>query len=409
MRFLSRAAAVAAVLLVAACGNDSGDAPADAPANVTVTPGDSSVTVSWTAEPGLTYWVFSARADSITRDNFNQFSDPRILREATSPQIIGGLANGVTYSFIVNATRDGGPAGPASASLAAVPRLAGDTWVAGAPLLIGVNAVDLNAVAFAFGRYHAVGAGGAWFTSADAAAGSWTAGSPGTGSSANLNGIVASGSLVAVGDAGTILVSADGSTWAARTAVSSANLNDITASFGNFVAVGDDGSIVRSTDPASFAAVSSGSNAHLRGVAVTGTLYVALGDAGTLLTSNDAGQTWTARTSNTSATLRAAAVSFDGAVRVAVGDAGTVLISTDGGSTWSAQPALPGAPNLRRVVYGTQFIAVGDGGAVFFSRDGIAWTRASASGTSADLRGLMRGVALNYVAVGAGGANITAR
>ncbi len=400
MNLLRAAAVAAAALFLAACGDSSSDAPADAPANVTVTPGDTAVTVSWTTEPGLTYWVFSAQASSITRDNYLQFAGARITQPARSPQLITGLTNGVTYSFIVNATRDGGPAGPASPSISAVPRIAGGVWTPGTPL-----AADLNGLTFGFGKYHAVGAGGAWFTSSDAASGSWTAGSSGT--TVALNGIATGTNLIAVGDGGTIIGSADGTAWTARTSNTTANLNGIAALGSLFIAVGNDGTIRRSTDAGNWIAITSGTTAHLRGVGFAGPQTIAVGDGGTLLTSSDSGQNWTVRNSGVSANLYSLAASSASVLFVMVGDAGTVLTSTDG-STWTAQPPISGAPNLKRVVYGTQFIAVGDGGAVYTSADGTSWTQAT-SNTTADLRGLLRGIALNYVAVGTGGANITTR
>jgi hypothetical protein len=388
---------LAALALLASCGNsNSDDAPTAAPTGFAVAPGDTSVVVTWNMEPGLTYWIFSAAAPSITRDNYSRFAGANITQPAVSPQIIGGLANGTTYSFLINATRDGSAAGPATTSIAAVPRRAGETWTVGAPL-----AADLNAVSFFSGRYLAVGNGGALFSSTTGDGGTWTA-TP-SGVTVNLNGIVGGGLAVAVGDGGTVISSTDGTTWTPQTSGVSTRLNAITVGQGLFVVVGDGGVILRSSDGTTWQPSTSGTTQDLVGVTSLGTTLVALGANGTLLTSPD-GVTWTARTTGVTATLRHAAA---GASRfVAVGDAGTLITSTDT-ITWTVQTA-PTSQTLRRVVLGSRLVAAGDNGTVLLSDDGLTWTVAN-SGTTAQLRGLLRGIAFNYVAVGAGGANISSR
>lgn len=397
-RLIQRALVLATAALLSACGVNDDDAPRTAPTGFAVSAGDGSVLVTWDMEPGLTYWIFSAAAPAITRENYGQFAAARITQPATSPQLIAGLANGTTYSFAINASRGGSAAGPATASIAAVPRLAGGVWTAGAPL-----AADLNAIGFGVGRYLAVGAGGALFTRGGGVLDTaWTAGTSGT--SANLNGLVTAGLMVAVGDAGTILTSSDAVTWTARASGTGERLNAVAFGLLAYVAVGNDGTIVRSTDALTWNTVASGTTNALHGVALLGGTLVAVGANGTVLTSADGGSTWTAAVSGTSATLRAAAL---GAGRyVIVGDGGTILTGTDL-AAWSAA-ASPTLRDLRRVVFGSQFVAVGAGGTALTSVDGLAWAAAS-TGTSADLRGLARGVALDYLAVGSGGANLVSR
>jgi hypothetical protein len=396
-----RAAAIAAVTvamgMLASCGSSSEDDRPGVPTGVSVRAGDTAVTVTWNQEPGLTYWIFSAQASGISRDTYDQYPQARIVFPARSPQTIGGLTNGATYSFIINATRDGGPAGPATGSLSAVPRLAGAVWTAGTAL----GNVNLNAVTFGFGRYVAVGAGGAVFTSTSttAASGTWAAATSGT--PAELNGVVAGASLVAVGAGGTILTSTDGLAWTAVTSGVTTALNDVTLGGTAYVAVGSGGVILRSTDATTWAAVTSGTTADLFGVNFVNGQFVATGAGGTLLTSSD-GTTWTARTTGTTQALRSVAVSADR--YVAVGAGGTILNSPDL-VTWTAV-ASGTTQTLRRVVYGTQFIAAGDGGTALYG-NGATWA-AAGTGTTADLRGLMRGALYNYVAVGTGGANLNA-
>jgi len=392
-------ALLAAAALLVSCGSsNTEDAPTAAPTGLAVTAGDSSVVVTWNMEPGLTYWVFSAAAPSITRDTYKEFAGARITHPATSPQLITGLVNGTTYSFLINATRGGSAAGPATTSIAAVPRLAGSVWTAGTPL-----GADLNAIAFGVAKYIAVGAGGAVFTKGPALTDTtWTAATSGV--TANLNAIVASGVLVVVGDGGAIVTSSDTVTWTAKTSGTTVRLNGVMFGQGAYVAVGDGGTILRSTDATTWTAVTSGTTSNLYGVQLLGATMVAVGAGGTLLKSTDGGATWTAGTSGTTAALYGMVVT---ATRtVIVGDGGTILTSTDL-TTWTASTS-PTTQNLRRVVLGTQLVAVGAAGTILLSADGLAWTVAN-SGTTQDLRGLIRGVTLDYVAVGTGGVNLSAR
>lgn len=395
---------VAALSLLAACGGSkSDDAPATAPTGFSVEPADGGVIVRWNQEPGLTYWVFSAEAQSITRDDYNRFPSARITQPAVSPQFIGALTNGRFYAFLVNATQSGSPAGPSTVSLAAQPRPAGDTWTFGAPLSAGdLNAVASGGLATGGFKYVAVGAGGSVFTRPAAIDGNWTAASSGV--TATLNGLLGGGVLMAVGDAGTIITSSDGLTWTPRASGISSRLNSVAASGTVFVAVGDGGVILRSGDAATWSPVPSGSTADLYNiVAVSGTFYV-LGANGTLLKSSDGGSTWTATTTGTTAGLRA--LTFNSSRFVIVGDAGLILTSPDT-NTWTAVTPVT-TRNLRRAVFGSRFVAVGDAGTVLVSPDGLAWSVAN-SGSSADLRGLLLGSFGEFHAVGSAGANGIAR
>lgn len=393
-----RVALLAALALVASCGSNDDDAPEIAPTGLTVTAGDTSVVVTWDAEPGLTYWIFSAAADSITRDNYNKFPSARITQPATSPQLISSLANGTTYAFLINATKDGSPAGPSSTSVSAVPRLAGDTWTAVTPL----TTANLNAVAIGAGMYVTVGDGGAIFTRPATIDGSWTAATSGV--TANLNGIAGSGLTVAVGDGGTLLTSSDAATWAAGTSGVTTRLNGIAAGLGTYLAVGDGGVILRSTDATTWTVIVSGTTADLVGVALANSVFFALGADGSLRTSADYGLTWTPRASGVGTPLRAA--TYNGSLYVVVGDAGVIITSSDL-ETWTVQAA-PTTQALRRVIYGTRLIAAGAAGTILTSSDAQTWT-AVASGTTADLRGLLRGSTLEYIAVGAAGTTLISR
>ena len=57
-----------------------------------------------------------------------------VITKVRSPRAIGGLINGRTYSFSMNGRKDGGPGGPATPTVVAVPTLAGASWAVGEPL-----------------------------------------------------------------------------------------------------------------------------------------------------------------------------------------------------------------------------------------------------------------------------------
>ncbi|MGL4408394.1 MAG: hypothetical protein ACRCTU_08390, partial [Zoogloea sp.] len=48
---------LSAAALLASCGGGGGSS-ASAPQNVTVTAGDTQVTITWTQESGVTYWLW---------------------------------------------------------------------------------------------------------------------------------------------------------------------------------------------------------------------------------------------------------------------------------------------------------------------------------------------------------------
>lgn len=387
-------------LLLAACNQSS---PSDAPANVVVSPGDSQVVITWDQKPDLQYYVFVAAANSITTGDFSSgktaLPQSRIITPATSPFIISGLTNGTTYSFVLNATQNGGPAGPASASIAAVPRLAGTSWAAGKSL----GAFRLNSTNYGFSNYVSVGTGGSILTSVDGS--NWVVQK--SGSTADLNAVVYNGSgvkLAAVGNGGVILNSTDAITWTASTSNTAANLYGVTVSGTQYVAVGAAGVILTSTDGVNWSNQTSGTTKDLYAVAYLYNGYYAVGAAGTMLYSVD-GVNWVKLTSPTSNDLYGVAYAFTPNRFVAVGAKGTLLNSGDGVNWVSATPFT--SNNLYSVVGATQFVAVGSAGAINYSQDGLTWTSA-VSNTSSELRNVFFGVG-QYLAVGVNGSNVLSK
>lgn len=404
-RAIASFAAIIAVLLIAGCGG--GDS-APAPANVSLVAHDSSATIAWDQDPDVEYWVWVAAVPNVTSDTCAVSLGCVIFRGVSSPFLVTGLINGTTYSAVINGRTGGGPGGPDTPSISFVPRLAGATWSAGAPLGAGnlLGIAFTSATATVGNTFVAVGQGGSIFSSPDAL--TWTGRTSNVAT--NLNAVLYAGTVfVAVGDAGTIVTSPDGINWTTRTSGTANNLYGLTMAGTVMVAVGANGTILASSDGTTWAAASSGTTRDLYGIAsVVGGLYVAVGAQGTVLTSPD-GAAWTVRASPTSLDLRSAVYGLAGVV--AVGAAGTIVTSADG-TSWTAQTPI-GANSLASVTYGSQFIAVGTGGSIYTSLGGITW-QAAVSGTTNDLNAVApTGFAATlvraaYAAVGAAGTNLTA-
>ena len=407
-RLATLLASLAVALALTGCS--SGGSSSDAPSDFTVTAGDASVTATWTAVAGVEYWIFYAQGENVTTSNWVSLNG-RVLTKATSPQVITGLLNGTTYSFTINARKDGGPGGAGSPTVVATPRLSGNVWAPGPAIaserLAGITAGNVpdgvaNVAVATSGAIYLATNSGAYASQANPQAAN------------GLNAVTySSPGYVAAGGNGTVLQSVDGKAWTAVTSnTSQALLGAAAAGFGNYIVVGANGTIITSANGTDWTARDSGSTRHLRAVTYGGAQYLAVGDAGTILASANAAA-WVAAPALTSAGLRGVAhaalanTASDGTVSitnvyVAVGEGGTLLTSNDG-AAWTVRAPL-GSANLNAVIYGGQFVAVGDGGAIFTSPDGITWT-ARVSGTTRNLTALVRSLT-GYLVVGDGGASL---
>jgi hypothetical protein len=398
------------VLAIAAAGCGSKGSPADYPANFTVTPGDGAVTVSWTQVPGVEYWIFYGPGSDITTSNW-ALSGGSVIVEPNSPRVIGGLTNGRTYSFTINARTDGGPGGPGAPTQVAVPQLAGANWAVGAPLGTATLNGSSSGVGAAGYAVIAVGEGGGIHTSLNGAA--YTA--PANPSApVDLNAVGYGGiGWVAAGDNGSLLFTQDGTTWTAKTSGTTANLYGVTTlGSTGFVAIGGGGTILTSADATTWTAAVSGTTSDLYAAALGTTRYVVVGAGGTIVTTAD-GALWETTPSGVTNDLRGVAFAPIATVSegvtvvtnqyVAVGTGGMILTSNDG-LAWTVQPS-PTTADLYSVVYGTQFVAVGKGGGIYTSPDGKAWT-ARTSGTTNDLTTVVRTLT-GYTAYGAAGTNVS--
>jgi len=409
MRPLLALVAIACAVLLSGCygKGDSADPPAG---GLTAVPGDQLVTLTWQADSGVDYWLFWGPGSSV------DVTHPLFIKTGvTSPYVLGGLTNGVTYAFTINGRKNGGPGGSATPVVTAIPRPDGFVWQVGG----GAGTADLKGVAYGT-AYDAVGNGGALFQSTDgitwtAATGNWAAMAGGN----NMNAIVFTvNGFVAVGDAGLILYSADNTNWTAGTyavaPVPAPKLNALAGNGTRLVAVGDAGAIYYSDDNAvtwnAAAAVPAGTGNLYGVVSSTSGTWVAVGAAGTMITSTD-GSNWVAVTSVTPAIttdLRDVAVLPSTSLFTAVGVGGEVATSNDG-LVWTTEAIT--TSDLQAVassVLGTAlFAAVGRAGVAFTSFDGVNWT-ARTTGTASDLFAVVNGGG-QFVAVGQAGATVYSR
>jgi len=392
--------------LAAGCGGKGG--PANPPTDLAAEAGDGQVTLTWTMEPGVEYWVFYAPAPSISLSNWRDLPGVKYLLKQQSPAVISGLANGTSYAFTVNGRYDGGPGGAGAPSVSATPRLAGAVWTAGAAF----GSSTLNAAAYGklgtSNVFLTAGLAGTLASSPDGV--TWTA-LANPAPAADLYGVAlgGSGTAAAVGAGGVIVSTTDGAAWTADVSpVGSSLLALASNGSGAYVGVGVGGAVVHGS-AGSWNSGASGTLNDLRAVTYGNSMFVAVGAAGTVLTSTDGGASWTTRTSGTGAALLAVTYGTDASsgsgVFVAAGAGGVLLTSPDGLS-WTAQTPLP-VTAVNSLTWGTQFVLVGDGGIVYTSTDALTW-QVRTSGTAVNLKSVTHN-AFSYVAVGDAGTNLLAK
>ena len=131
-------------------------------------------------------------------------------------------------------------------------------------------------------------------------------------------------SFLAVGASGTLLTSADGTCWTARTSGTTNNLRALAYDgSGTTVMVGYSGTILTSSDNITWTSRTSGTTEHITNVTYSGSAFVATGASGTILGSSD-GITWADRTSSCGMTENMWAISIGSSVAVTAGDNGTI-------------------------------------------------------------------------------------
>lgn len=410
------AAAVGLALIVSGCGGGAGSSAAP-PTGFTVTPGNGQVVITWQGSAGVDYWLmYAATASAI--DMKNPPAGRVWVTSLSSPYVVSGLTNGVSYAFAMNGRSSGGPGGAQTASQSAIPHAAGRNWTAGTGAAGSLNGLTYGTSgADNLAYLVAVGDTGAIYKAADGVSQSiagytWNAVTTGPvldfkAATYGYSRYVAVGS----GSSNNITSSTDLSTWTPATytaGTSAAGLNAVASNGATLVAVGNSGTIFYSTNALNWTAASVPGTvtSNLLGVAYSSAngLWVAVGAGGAVLTSSDAGVSWSAVTSPAGGNALNSVAVTSGNVFVAVGAGGVVVRSTDG-ANWALQTPGPATTLYAVSTDSTQFIAVGAGGQAYTSLDGIAWT-AAITGTTADLKGVL-GSSSKYVAVGQVGTTLS--
>jgi photosystem II stability/assembly factor-like uncharacterized protein len=180
-----------------------------------------------------------------------------------------------------------------------------------------------------------------------------------------------SGAFVAVGNAGTIITSADGLSWSERNR-GGPNLQDVIPLGSGFLVVGKAGIILQgSANGQTWRLISSNTTRDLASVARFANGYIAVGRFGTLLTSSD-GNLWKSARSGTKENLWG--ISVGHRIAAAVGSEGTILTSPDG-LHWTKRESGVQSSLICVRWTGNRFVAVGYEGTVLTSPDGTTWTQ----------------------------------
>ncbi|MCP5045780.1 MAG: hypothetical protein GY940_01310 [bacterium] len=195
------------------------------------------------------------------------------------------------------------------------------------------------------------------------------------------------GQFVAVGDAGLIRTSSNGSSWTNRSSGTTRNIYAITYGGGQYVAVGYHGIILTSSNGSSWTERNpyTANGLSFTSVAYNGTnLYVAAGVSdpknginSRLVTSPD-GITWTERSSGTSAEFRG--MCYGNGKFVAAGSSGNIMYSSDG-INWTVN-GVTGVNNYSAIYAGGQFMLGGQNGRLYTSTNGTSWTKRSTGTTN---------------------------
>jgi len=400
--------ALATAIILAACGGSgNSNKPAPPVGGLTAVAGDSQVTLSWVQTPGVEYWIFAAPNNAnINLSNWLATSGSIYRMKVTSPFVVTGLSNGTPYSFFLTGRINGGAGGDATPTVTVSPRLAGIEWKPGVSIGTGATTaltygtyIDATTNSYLY-KYLAVGQAGRMSSATEI--GTWSIITPLL--SSNLNAVEFGFSkFMAAGDGGNIIYSSDLKTWTTAPSITANTLNALSFNGSMVVSVGNNGTIIKSGDGITWTLPTTvpSTTANLNAVAFSGAgKWVAVGNAGTIFTSDD-GLTWTARTSGTTADLKAIgsiSTYANGTTTytyLAVGANGTILTSPDS-ITWTARSANT-TVTLNALSAQYQFMVVGNNGTIISSNDGITWT-AQVSGTTANLKTLFR-AENQYIAV----------
>jgi len=259
-----------------------------------------------------------------------------------------------------------------------------------------------------------------------------------------------SGIYAAVGDAGLIITSTDGSNWSKVMSYTSENLNGITWAMEKFIAVGDKGTVLTSSNGKDWAKANiSGKEVDLYSVAGSDKEIIVAGDEGTVFVSKDGvlweqrrlatkekiyrvrwindryfavgypmliltsedGITWEEAKAELSSNITFNDITWNGDKYAVVGDRLNIWLSKDG-KVWSQNEAIldkegmDSTRNIYSVLYtGDKFVTAGDGGDVLSSTDSSDWQRED-SNTGRNLKDIIYSEG-KFTAVGEKGIIIT--
>jgi photosystem II stability/assembly factor-like uncharacterized protein len=215
---------------------------------------------------------------------------------------------------------------------------------------------------------------------------------------------------IAVGDHGVVLASTDGGrTWAgAGSAPTELALLGVAMADGHAIIVGQAGTVLTSADLATWKPATSGTDARLFRVELARDGFaVAVGAFGTVLTSATYGQTWSKvpldwtkfNDNGYEPHLYDVRFARDGSLLVA-GEFATVLRSTDHGATWAAVHHGEASIFALRLLPDGHGYAVGQNGLVLKTTDdGASWTTVAVP-SQANLLGVWADEGGRVVAVG---------
>jgi hypothetical protein len=196
---------------------------------------------------------------------------------------------------------------------------------------------------------------------------------------------------IRVGAAGLIATSTDNLNWTVQTSGTPNDLYDVDYDGAFFTVVGDSGTVLRSADGTSWTAVAGTTGTtNYRGVRSNSQDLVIVGAGGEIRQSSDGGANLTVRTTSGSENLEAAA--WSGQKWTVVGASGAVYTSPDA-VTWTKETAVGSANNLTDIKWDTdndQFVIIGASGTLLTTPDASTFTTRT-TGLSNTLIGLACG------------------
>jgi hypothetical protein len=271
------------------------------------------------------------------------------------------------------------------------------------------DAVSTNGVCVA------VGAAGTILVSSNGTA--WTQAVSGT--KADLHSVIyANGLYSAVGDGGLLLTSTSAQDWIVSTNDTDWMPSAITFGNGRFVVADSWGSIYRSEDTGAWSEVWTSNTDEYSGATFGKGLFVAVGtefsntnSRSRILTSPD-GQTWTSRRAALGEELYDVVYGNGKFVAVggryaANGDLLNLVATSTDGTNWYIQASVSSAALLGVAFANSTYVAAGEGGLIITSSDAVTW-RPSGAGTTESLNAVAA-ISNLFVAVGDAGVIVLSR